>query len=139
MEALYVESSALLSVLLEGSHDFDAAFESSAKPIMSSLTLLEARRSLLRARLDGRIGPEGFSRSMRRVHALRARSHILPIDDQVLREAEREFPVEPIRSLDAVHLGTAMIWSSSVGPVTMASLDRRVRANAAALGLALIP
>ena len=76
---------------------------------------------------------------MRRVHALLARSHILPIDDQVLREAEREFPVEPVRSLDAVHLGTAMIWSASIGPVTMASLYRRVRTNAAALGLALIP
>jgi len=139
MEALYVESSALAAILLEGNREFDAAFERRCARIMSSLTLLESRRVLRRANLDGRVGPEGCARSLRRIEALRGRSQILPIDEDVLREAEQRFPVEPVRSLDAIHLATALIWSAAVGPVTVASLDRRIRDNAVALGLTVVP
>ena len=63
--------------------------------------------------------------------------NVMDMSDQVAARARAEFPQEPVRTLDAVHLATAQVFHDAVGPVTMLSLDERVRANAVALGLSL--
>lgn len=55
---------------------------------------------------------------------------------QVLARSGGVFPVEPVRTLDAVHLATALAFAEALPDVAMLTLDRRVSANAAAIGLA---
>ena len=46
----------------------------------------------------------------------------------------RPFPIEPIRTLDAVHLATAELLDEAPQVVTIVTRDVRVRDNARALG-----
>jgi hypothetical protein len=52
----------------------------------------------------------------------------------VLDRVRRPFPVEPIRTLDAVHLATAELLGESPPLVTIVTRDDRVRKNAESLG-----
>ena len=63
----------------------------------------------------------------------------MPISPEVLDRARRPFPAEPIRSLDAIHLASAMLAAGSGTELAVLSLDPRVRASAVALGLPTVP
>jgi hypothetical protein len=64
---------------------------------------------------------------------------VIAIDEQVLRRAKERFPVEPVRTLDAIHIATIRVLDEELGLVaTVASYDKRVRANVEALGIPLI-
>jgi hypothetical protein len=47
--------------------------------------------------------------------------------------------VEPVRTLDAIHLATAAAFRAELDAVVVCSLDQRVRLNARALGLEVSP
>jgi len=49
------------------------------------------------------------------------------------------FPVEPIRTLDAIHLASAILARAAVPDLALLSLDERVRANGRALGFTVLP
>jgi hypothetical protein len=71
------------------------------------------------------------------VRALRTferRCFILDVDRAVLDRVRRPFPVEPICTLDAVHLATAELLGEAPPLVTIVTRDDRVRKNAEALG-----
>ena len=53
-----------------------------------------------------------------------------------LRRALRPFPV-PVRTLDALHLATAIFLNAESDPVQLASYDNRLRAAAQTLGIPL--
>jgi predicted nucleic acid-binding protein len=55
----------------------------------------------------------------------------------VLARVGRPFPVEPIHTLDAVHLATAEQLGEPPALVTVVTRDKRVRENALALGYAV--
>jgi hypothetical protein len=61
----------------------------------------------------------------------------LGISTEVDDRARREFPREPVRTLDAVHLATASVFAEALGEIRMLSLDDRVRANAKLLGMSI--
>jgi len=52
----------------------------------------------------------------------------------VLARVRRPFPVEPVRTLDAVHIATAETLGEPPQLVTIVTRDTRVRENATALG-----
>ena len=66
------------------------------------------------------------------------RAPVLPIDDVVLSRVAQRFPLEPLRTLDAIHLATALPHALGE-PVIRVSTDVRLRENPAALGLAVLP
>ena len=61
----------------------------------------------------------------------------MAVTDAVLARVGRPFPVEPIRTLDAVHLATAEQLGEPPALVTIVTRDVRVRENALALGYAI--
>lgn len=63
----------------------------------------------------------------------------MAIGPAVLDRARRPFPVEPLRTLDALHLASALTAMETLGDVAVLSLDRRVRTAARASGLELLP
>ncbi len=107
--------------------------------VASDLTLIECDRVLIRAVSRGRL-TEGDAADIRAVlSATSTRWHLLRLMDEVVERARRPFPHEPIRSLDALHLASALVSRSALAVAHLLSLDERVRNNAKALGFTVVP
>ena len=63
----------------------------------------------------------------------------LEMSGRILRRAAARFPVEPVRTLDALHLATALSFREAYPDFVLVTLDDRLRANAQPLGLQLSP
>ena len=138
---LYAESSAVLAWLL----DEDAGSKvrgllTAAEVIVSSdLTLIECDRVLIRAAALGDL-LEGDAAD-RRAHLTTAAAHwhVLRISGEVVDRARQPFPGDPVRTLDAIHLASALVARAAVPGLQVLSLDDRVRSAAQRLGLPLQP
>lgn len=130
----YIESSALLAALLERDVDCRKALRGEGRRVTSALTFAEGARALVRARLSGRLTPAEERAAIRALRVLERRCDVVAVSDAVLLRAGRPFPVEPVRTLDAVHLATAEILGEPPQLVTIVTRDRRVRDNAMAAG-----
>ncbi|MBM3270379.1 MAG: type II toxin-antitoxin system VapC family toxin [Candidatus Sericytochromatia bacterium] len=139
MPTLFLESSALARDLVEGEAWLAGELPKYTTLATSALTGLEVGRALDRAIAAGQVDEATGSERRAVLDGLLARAEILGIDSEVMREAGRRFPKEPVRTLEAIHLASALIWSRSVEPPTVASCDRRVRENALALGMEVSP
>ena len=105
----------------------------------SDLTLIECDRSLLRGAVSAAIPGERAGRL--RATLARAAGHwsLLPISREIVTRARQPFPVEPVRSLDAIHLASALVAADFLPDLVLLSLDRRVRAAGVGLGLTVAP
>jgi uncharacterized protein len=130
----YVETSALLAALLERDAAARNALRGRRRRITSALTFAEASRALVRARVAQRLTPAEERAGLRWLQAFRRRCDVVAITDAVLARAGRPFPVEPIRTLDALHLATAELLGEPPQLVTIVTRDSRVIDNARALG-----
>jgi predicted nucleic acid-binding protein len=130
----YVESSALVAALLERDADALKSMRSKIKPITSVLTFAEAARAIVRARVAERLTPDAERAAVRALRRFERRCYVVSITDDILTRVRRPFPVEPVRTLDAVHLATAESLGELPQLITMVTRDDRVRGNAKALG-----
>lgn len=74
---------------------------------------------------------------MQALRRFERRCYVVAITEAVLARVRRPFPVEPIRTLEAVHLATAELLGEPPPLMTIVSRDDRVRDNAVALGYAI--
>jgi predicted nucleic acid-binding protein len=107
--------------------------------LASSITLIECERVLIRA-VATNIIPEMVAAERRAVLA-RTADHwvVLDLDAEVAERARRPFPAEPIRTLDAIHLATAVLARSLVDELAVLSLDERIRHSADQMGFQVLP
>jgi hypothetical protein len=137
---LYLESSAVLGGLLENDHAVLAPLARSGAVITSAVTAAEVERGLLRALALKRIGLHDRRSKRQWLKDLISSCEILEINREVLERSAEPFPVEPIRMLDAIHLASIALLDQRVGlPLTVLSLDRRVRENALEMGFEVLP
>jgi uncharacterized protein len=130
----YIESSALVAALLE--HDAEAlkSLRAKARQVTSALTLAEAARAIVRARIGERLTPDAERAAVRALRRFERRCYVVAVTDDVLARVRRPFPVEPVRTLDAVHIATAESLGEPPQLMTIVTRDHRVRENAKALG-----
>ena len=57
----------------------------------------------------------------------------------MLERARRGFPREPVRTLDAIHLATAVQFQEAIPDLAVVSLNERIRYNAQALAMTVVP
>lgn len=138
---LYAESSAVLAWLLgeRRGEEVREIMAGAELVLASELTLLECHRVLLRATHAGLMA-EAVAGDLRATLS-RASQHwvSLAIDTDVLDRARRPFPAEPLRTLDAIHLASALTARSAVPGMALLSLDDRVRHSGAQLGFEVVP
>jgi len=134
----YVETSALLRVLLDGDEALRPLLAGAAL-FTSALTFVEAARAIARARREGRLEAAGAREAGRQLAAFERTCDVVRLGDEVLARARGEFPVEPVRSLDALHLASAQVLDDELGAVVVVSCDERLRRNATAMGFAVVP
>lgn len=128
---LYVDSSAWLAILLGEPTETavrDALSRTTAR-VTSDLAIVEVSRGLRRAGLE----PALAIRHLRQVSA------VMPIGPEVLAVAGGPLPDLYVRSLDALHLGSASILSRDHARVAVVTLDGRMRQAALALGFPVLP
>lgn len=107
--------------------------------IASDLTLIECDRVLLRAAALGELTEA--EAADRRAHLTNAAAHwtVLRIGGEIVDRARQSFPGDPICTLDAIHLASALTARSAVAGLALLSLDDRVRGCAQRLGLDVLP
>jgi predicted nucleic acid-binding protein len=130
----YIESSALLAAILEGEHSARAAIAGEGRRVTSALTFAESSRAIIRARIAERLSPTDERAAIAWLEQFKRRCDILAVGDEVLARSGRPFPVEPIRTLDAIHLASAEALGVPPQLITVVTRDARVRDNARALG-----
>jgi len=107
--------------------------------VSSTLTTVECARALARGVATGRLTEQDELASLRLLDQAAAGWVTLDLGSPVLDRAGARFPVEPVRTLDALHLATAVHFHQALGPITVATLDDRLRENARGLGLDVAP
>ena len=130
----YIESSALVAAVLEGDTAARASIRAKGQRVTSALTAAETSRAVLRARLSGRITAQQERAALLTLQRFSRRCYIVSVTEAILARAARRFPVEPVRTLDAIHLATAEASGDPPALVTIVTRDLRVRDNANALG-----
>ena len=137
----YAETSAVLSWLL-GEPPGDRVHRllaSATRVFASELTLLECDRAIHQHEAAGRLNARQAEAARSRLKAATTRWNVHRIGTVAMDYARRRFPHEPVRSLDALHLGTALRIAAFRPDLQVLTFDRRIRSNAAALGLDVLP
>jgi predicted nucleic acid-binding protein len=138
---LYLESSAALRDLLGGDrHEEIRRLLTEAEVVATSrCTLAEVGRVFARLRV---LEPQAAAAAAAREAQFQSDSElwvVQPVDEAIWLRCGRPFPVEPIRTLDAIHLATIEVLSGVLERLVVLSTDGRVRANARALGFTVEP
>lgn len=133
-EISYIESSALLAGLLEQDPAAIRALRAPGRRVTSAITFAEANRAVVRARVAGRLTVAQERDAVRALQTFERRCTIVTVSDWVLARAGHPFPVEPVRTLDAIHLATVELLGEPPQLVTIVTRDARIRDNAKAMG-----
>jgi predicted nucleic acid-binding protein len=141
MSGVYADSSAVLSWLFgEPAGEAARAILSAAELVLASdLTFVECDRTIHRAQAAGRITEAQAADLRGHLVAAAAAWNLLRLDAEVVERARRPFPGEPIRTLDALHLASALVARAAVPGLALLSLDQRMRAAGRGLGLEVLP
>jgi hypothetical protein len=102
--------------------------------VTSAITFAEANRAVVRARVAGRLTVTQERDAVRALQTFERRCIIVTVSDWVLTRAGHPFPVEPVRTLDGIHLATAELLGEPPQLVTIVTRDARIRDNAKAMG-----
>lgn len=138
---LLVESSAVLTWLLDEarSAEINTLLREADLILTSNLTWIECDRVLHRHVALGQ-GPDIDTSQIReRFAEIQSLWTSLDLTAECQQRARQVFPVEPVRTLDALHLSTALLAAEWVPNLHLLSLDIRLRDNASALGLEVLP
>jgi predicted nucleic acid-binding protein len=141
LTSLYVESSAVLSWLFgePSGEAVRALLERADLVITSDLTLVECDRTIHRAQVTGNVTEAQAADRRSRLTVAVASWNLLRLDAEVIQRARQPFPSEPIRTLDALHVASALMARAAVPDLALLSLDDRVRASGRGLGLEVLP
>lgn len=137
MTTLYFETSAVLDWLLEERYKerIISLYEDSENIVSSNLTLLESKRALIRLEKEGGVKSSQRMKLVGLLESAAASWTLMDISSAVRTRAGEPFPVEPVRSLDAIHLATALEFLKVYSDLSVLSFDKRIVDNLEPLGL----
>jgi predicted nucleic acid-binding protein len=107
--------------------------------VASDLTLIECDRVLIRAVATGQMSEAHAADRHASLNQAAAHWILFRVDEEIVERARRPFPVEPIRTLDALHLASATVIRTLLPGLALLSLDERVRDCGKALGFSVLP
>lgn len=137
----YAESSAVLAWLLgePAGEDVRHLLAGAERVVSSTLTQVECARALAGGVVSGRLARGDELAALRLMDEAATGWTTLEMSGRVLARARTPFPVESVRTLDALHLATAVVFREELPDLVVVSLDGRVRGNAEALGMVVMP
>jgi len=105
--------------------------------VCSVLVETECLRAIDRFRILGLMDELALVRSRETLYTLIASSSVVEVGRAVLERAAMPFP-SVIRTLDAIHLATALVYRESAGPLRMATTDRALARASRAMGFEVV-
>jgi predicted nucleic acid-binding protein len=134
---VYLDTSIILRVLLGQAGTF-ARWGRWAGAFASEIMGVEARRAVDRLRLEGVLDDEGVVAMQDAIARTERTLALVPVSRAVLRRASLPLAT-PVRTLDALHLATALMVQERREPaLVFATHDGRQAAAAAALGFSCV-
>ena len=133
----YVDSSVVLRVILSAP-DSLAEWNEIEQYAASALLRVECYRAIDRIRLMGQASEVEAAARQRSLEDLLRHVNLIDVAPRVLQSASGSFPV-PLKTLDAIHLATAMSWREAEGqPLVFATHDRKLGIAARASGFRVL-
>jgi predicted nucleic acid-binding protein len=138
---IYAESSAVLAWLLgeEAGHSVREVLRHAELVMASDITLVECDRVLITALTTREIDEAAAADRRAHLNAAASHWHVWRVSSDIVERARHPFPTEPVRTLDAIHLASALAVRSAVPGVELLSLDDRIRRAGKQLGFRLQP
>lgn len=138
---VYAESSAVLRWLFEEPRGTEVLglLRKASRVVCSRLTLVECHRAVQRAIRTDRVQEVDSGTVLGILARAATRWTVIEVSADVATRAEARFPVEPVRTLDALHLASALALRATFPDLAVLTTDARIRENAARLGLAVLP
>ena len=133
---VYVDSSVIVAATLEQPGALRGVRWAAA--VSSELIVAELLRTLDRLRLTASTPDAELAQLREEAERNLAKLDLVPIDRAVLRRAGGAFPVA-VKTLDAIHLATALLWDEQAGEIVFLTLDRQLANAARACGLTVYP
>ncbi len=137
MKVVYAETSAVLAWLLGDEPRLRArrVIDSADQVVTSVLTLLEATRGILRAASERRVTAADASRLKGLLFRTTTAWQVLEMTPDIRIRAGEPFPIEPVRTLDAIHLATALRFARLFPGLPVLTFDERILSNLEPLGM----
>lgn len=132
----YVESSVLLRRILDEPGSL-VSWTRISDPFTSELTRIECLRTLDRARVQRRIDDRALAQARRTVLRTIEGFTIVELDERIKDRAADPFPTL-VRTLDAIHLATALAVRGDGNDLALATHDRELAIAAESLGFDLL-
>ena len=131
----YLETSTVLAALIDGDAEAQASIREIGTRVTSEVTFVEAHRVIVRGRATRSLTDAEARTATRNLRALERRVGIVKLSAGLLDRLRRPFLVEPVRTLDGIHLATIDLLAEGSEPPIVVTRDRRIRANAKAAGM----
>jgi len=103
--------------------------------VTSDLLRIETARAIGRVLNENLITPEQHESLIRHFHEFLKSWFRMSIDESVINGASENFPMAPVRSLDAIHLATALEYKKLYPELKMLTSDDRLLQKTTALDL----
>jgi predicted nucleic acid-binding protein len=134
---IYLDASVVLRMLLKDPSRI-RGWEPQDTKVASVLLEVECLRTLDSLRLRGVLGEAEVDRDRESLVELLRATDIIEVSPPILRRASEPLTV-PLRTLDAIHLASALVWCEANGEkVTMATHDAELARAARSKGLEVI-
>ena len=133
---VYVDASVVVAATLDQPSSLRGVRWAAA--VSSELIVAELLRTLDRLRLAASTPDAELAQLREQADRNLATLNLVPIDRAVLRRAGGAFP-GPVKTLDAIHLATALLWDEQAGEIVFLTLDRQLANAARACGLTVYP
>jgi predicted nucleic acid-binding protein len=134
--SVYVDSSVVLRVAL-GEPGSLAAWSQITDPFSSELIRIESLRTIDRARLQGRLAEPDLARVRADLLQIFDSMTLIELDEGIKARAADPFPTL-VRTLDALHLASALALRVTSDDLVMATHDRQLAIAAEALGFGVV-
>jgi len=133
----YIDSSVILRKLLR---EKSAIADLTPWRLFSSQLLdIEVRRTLQRYHFEGALAAQPFARRLQEWYAFRDAIDLVAISGWILQRAAEPFPTL-IKTLDAIHLATAIAWTRQTEEqIVVLTHDRPLGIAASACGFPVLP
>lgn len=133
----YIDSSVVLRVVL-GAVKPLREWQSVDQLVASSLLSVECFRTMHRLRKEEPLSDEEFVGRIQTAEQALARIQLVAITTPVIERASGAFAM-PLKTLDAIHLATAMLWREREdASIVFATHDRQLSFAARASGFSVI-
>ncbi len=143
--ARYIDSSLVLSILLEEEMKNEAAAIWKEDPLRVSSFLLPAEGYIVLRRYyttySGRLPPDWLPKKEKKLKTLLEETALSALNDQLIEIIDVKKEIARCRTLDAVHLATAINFQEKIYPekLTLCTFDQTMKRIAKRLGFTVLP